>query len=238
LIFQVTARGAAGPPLFVAVFALLRAGELLDAQAGKLLTHADLTWMGEGRTQARLTLHNTKSMLWNDDVFAYLFQNQSQACPISALAYYLDRIPVGLPKGPADPLFIMSPGKRLTRAIFIAWVQRLMQLLGFSGKDFNGISSRKGGAVSLRLAGAPNDVIRLMGRWAESSFVFERYQAISSRELSAYASRISSLATDELVTDGKGAILWGAFDTNGIFHEDRVQAFIDDQNAHVPINVG
>jgi hypothetical protein len=132
----------------------------------------------------------------------------------------------------------MGSGKRLTRAIFIAWVQRLMQLLGFSGKDFNGISPRKGGAVSLRLAGAPNDVIRLMGRWAESSFVFERYQAISSRELSGYASRISSLSADELVADGKSAILWGAFDTNGIVHEDQVQAFINDPNANVPINMG
>jgi hypothetical protein len=49
--------------LVVAVFALLRAGEFLDAHAGKLLSRADLTWMGEGRTRARLTLHNTKSML-------------------------------------------------------------------------------------------------------------------------------------------------------------------------------
>jgi hypothetical protein len=32
--------------LAVAVFALLRAGEFLDAHDGKLLTHADLTWMG------------------------------------------------------------------------------------------------------------------------------------------------------------------------------------------------
>ena len=74
---------------------------------------------------------------------------------------------------------------------------------------FQRCQSEEGRVVSLRLAGAPNDVIRLMGRWAESSFVFERYQVISSRELSAYASRISALSADELVADGKGAILWG-----------------------------
>jgi hypothetical protein len=109
-----------------------------------------------------------------------------------------------------------------------------MRLLGFSGEDFNGISPRKGGAASLRLADAPNDVIRLMGRWAESSFVFERYQAISSRELSAYATRISALSASNLIAEGKGALLWGAFDTNGIFHEDGVQAFINGQNSEAP----
>jgi hypothetical protein len=220
--------------LVVAVYALLRAGEFLDAHDGKLLTRADLTWMGKNRAQARLTLHNTKTMLWKDDVFAYIFQNQSRACPTFALGLYLDHVPPGIPQGPTDPLFMLSSGKRLTRAIFIPWVQELMRLLGFSGEDFNGISPRKGGAASLRLANAPNDVIRLMGRWAESSFVFERYQAISSRELSAYATRISALSASNLIAEGKGALLWGAFDTNGIFHEDGVQAFINGQNSEAP----
>jgi hypothetical protein len=55
-----------------------------------------------------------------------------------------------------------------------------------------------------------------------SSFVFERYQAISA------------LSASNLVAEGKGALLWGAFDTNGIFHEDGVQAFINSQNSKAP----
>jgi hypothetical protein len=56
-----------------------------------------------------------------------------------------------------------------------------------------------------------------MGRRADSSFVFEKYQALSSRDLSAFASRISKLSAAELVAQGKGPLLWGDFDTNGIF---------------------
>ena len=89
--------------------------------------------------------------------------------------------------------------------------------IGLDKKDFDGISARKGGAASLRLADAPNDIIRKMGRWADSSFVFETYQALSSRDLSDFASRISKLSAEDLVAQGKGPLLWGEFDTNGIF---------------------
>jgi hypothetical protein len=99
--------------------------------------------------------------------------------------------------------------------------------IGLEEKDYDGISAWKGGAASLRLADAPNDIIRKMGRWADSSFVFEKYQALSSLDLSAFASRISKLSAAELVAQGKGPLLWGDFDTNGIFIDEEVNAFVD-----------
>ena len=210
--------------LVVAVFALLRAGEFLKTKH-KLLAMGDLTWQQEGNS-ARLTLHNTKTMVWDEDLFAYLYRNQSSACPVSALHAMIDGWPEELSKGDTDPLFRLSSGKPLTRNIFVPWLQELLVLLGLPGGEFNGVSTRKGGAQSLRLAGAPNDVIRLMGRWAESSFVFETYQAVSARELAACASRMASLSFEELSKQRKGHLMYGAFDTNGIFHEEEVQDFV------------
>jgi hypothetical protein len=142
--------------LAVAVFALLRAGEFLEKDDGKLLTHGDLAWENQGRT-ARLTLHNTKTMVWDDDLYVYVFQNSSGACPTTALHQYLDPYLADLPRGPTDPLFTLSSGKRLTRGIFVPWVQDRMGDIGLEEKDYDGISARKGGAASLRPADAPND---------------------------------------------------------------------------------
>lgn len=138
----------------------------------------------------------------------------------------LDQWPDGLDKADTGPLFRLSSGKALDRKSFVPWLQNILGKLNLKGEDFNGISTRKGGATSLRLAGAPNDVIRLMGRWADSSFVFETYQAISSREIASCAERMSELSVETLTKQGKGSLIWGAFDTSGIFEEEPVQEFI------------
>ena len=126
-----------------------------------------------------------------------------------------------------DPLFTLSSGKALRRKDFVPWLQLLLDKINLLGKEFNGISTRKGGACSLRLAGAPNDVIRLMGRWADSSFVFETYQAVSSQELASFAERMSKLSIETLTKQGKGSLIWGAFDSDGIFQENPLHKFIE-----------
>jgi hypothetical protein len=47
---------------------------------------------------------------------------------------------------------------------------------------------------------------RLMGRWADSSLVFETYQAISSLELADFAERMSELSVEGLTKQGKGSL--------------------------------
>jgi hypothetical protein len=211
--------------LVVAVYGLLRAGEFMFKK-GKLLKVEDFEWQHEG-AKARLTLHNTKTMVWNDEQHVFLFRNKSQACPTTAMHDLLDQWPANLSRYNEDPLFRLSSGEALQRKDFVPWLQDLLGLLGLPGKDFNGISTRKGGANSLRLAEAPTDVIRLMGRWADSSFVFETYQAISSLELANFAERMSELSVEDLTKQGKGSLIWGAFDSSGIFDEQPVQEFIE-----------
>jgi hypothetical protein len=217
--------------LVVAVFCLLRAGEFLEHKNSKLLSHGDFKWMNGGQAQARLSLGNTKSMVWDEEVFAYLFANGSKVCPARAMANLLENYPQHLPKEENDPLFTLSSGKRMKRKDWVPWVQARITELGLPGKKFNGISPRKGGADSLRLADAPNDVMRKMGRWADSSFMFETYQAVSSREMANFASRMSELSRDKLIAQGKGALLDGEFDSTGIFVETDALPFIREQQA-------
>jgi hypothetical protein len=212
--------------LLVAVFCLLRAGEFLEQSNGKLLSHGDFKWMEGGQSQARLTLHNTKSMVWREDVFAYLFANDSIICPARAMADLLENYPAHLSKGETDPLFTLSSGKRMKRKDWVPWVQARISDIGLKGEKFNGISARKGGADSLRLVEAPNDVVRKMGRWSESSFMHETYQAVSSRELASFSKRISELSREQLIAQGKGALLDGEFDSTGIFVEAQAVPFI------------
>jgi hypothetical protein len=165
-------------------------------------------------------------MVWKEDVFAYLFANGSTVCPAKAMARLLENYPPHLPKGDSDPLFTLSSGKRMKRKDWVPWVQARITEIGLKGKEFSGISARKGGADSLRLVDAPNDVVRKMGRWSESSFMHETYQAVSSRELASFAKRMSRLSRDDLIAEGKGALLDGEFDSTGIFVEAQAQAFI------------
>ena len=210
----------------VAVFALLRAGEFLSKTKKKLLTHGDFAWLNKKRSKARLTLHNTKSVVWREDVLAYLFSNESKACPTTVMQELLDNYPVHLKKGKSDPLFTLSSGKVLTREVWVPWARDMVSSIGLKGEEFDGISPRKGGAESLRLVDAPNDVVRKMGRWADSSFVFERYQAISAKEMGTYASRMANLSRESLIAQGKGKFLDGEFDSTGIFVEEEVHSFV------------
>jgi hypothetical protein len=114
----------------------------------------------------------------------------------------------------------------MTRADWVPWIQNLLRKIGLEGDEFNGISARTGGAESLRLVDTPNDVVRKMGRFADSSFVFETYQAISSKELSLYASRIANITRESLIAQGKGELMQGRFDSTGIFMESEVVDFM------------
>ena len=114
------------------------------------------------------------------------------------------------------------------RKEWVPWVQKKITGIGLRGKEFDGFSARKGGADSLRLVDTPKDVVRKMGRWSESSFMHETYQAVSSRELAEYTSRMASIARDALIAQGKGELMDGEFDSTGIFVEEQAKAFIRD----------
>ena len=75
---------------------------------------------------------------------------------------------------PDDPLFRSERGWALTVKELVAHTQRMLVAAGVADAHaYLGHSFRRGGATSLHLAGVPDSVIRIMGRW--HSFAFARY---------------------------------------------------------------
>ena len=132
-----------------------------------------------------------------------MFANGSEACPTTAMKQMLEGYPPHLKKGESDALFTLSSGKTMGREEWIPFAQDLTQQVGLEGEEYDGISPRKGGAQGLRMVGTPNDIIRVMGRWAEHSFVFETYQAVSTREMESYARKMAAATREELIAQGK-----------------------------------
>jgi hypothetical protein len=201
----------------VAVYCLLRSGEFLEFSDNKKLLYSDFAWLNQGRTSAKLSLRNTKTSVWDEELEAYFFWNGSQSCPALAMQTYLDRSVVEIKDD--SPLFILSNGAPLRREQLIPWMRKLLSLLKLPAHEFNGISFRKGGATMLRMLGVSSDIIRLMGRWADASMVHERYEAISNITIRDVTQKMSKWTAEFAVEQGQGAVLFGEFDSTGIFDE-------------------
>jgi hypothetical protein len=72
-----------------------------------------------------------------------------------------------------DFLFRLEDGSRLTRSSLVTMVRAACAKAGLDSLSYNGISLRKGGALSLSLAGVDEQVIRALGRW--SGVCVDRY---------------------------------------------------------------
>ena len=71
------------------------------------------------------------------------------------------------------PLFAWKDGRVLTRRALLSVAVRLVDRAGIHLSQYQGISFRRGGATSLAMAGRPDRVIQILGRW--KSQVFKRY---------------------------------------------------------------
>eukprot|EP00808_Paulinella_micropora_P021178 g70802.t1 len=93
-----------------------------------------------------------------------------------------DPFRVGLKRGSAQAMFRWSNGTAVSRETFVTHARALLVDAGIAfGKDFNGISLRRGGAKSLKLAGASDLTIMRAGRW--SSDCFKKYVETSRFEI-------------------------------------------------------
>ena len=91
-----------------------------------------------------------------------------------------------------DALFTDDRGSRMTQAGVIKRVRTLLDRAGLEGKEFSGISLRRGGSQTLMRLGASDKVIMAMGRWQTDCF--RRYLKIEDRR--AMASQHGQLQLD------------------------------------------
>ncbi len=72
-----------------------------------------------------------------------------------------------------SPLFVWAAGNVLTRRALLSFANRALTNIGIDLSKSYGISFRRGGATSLAMAGIPDRLIKIIGRW--KSVVFHRY---------------------------------------------------------------
>ena len=162
----------------LAVTLLLRIGEAVPRSVNAEYTLRRRDW--SGGASASLFLRKSKC----DKAGAGILLR----CPnvsgkdvsaVGAMAVYIKESTVLL--APHQPLFVLSNGKPLTRGVVVSTLRQAADLAGL-GDGWDGISFRKGGALSLALAGVEDRVIKGLGRW--TSTCFKRYIRLTDAEVS------------------------------------------------------
>ena len=190
------------------VFGLLRAGEFLSQSKSKVvLKTRNFTWATVGRSHGIVRLEVSKTDIFREGVDIHLFRNGSQVCPIEAMESYLQRSNVLLTGD--GSLFRLEDGSTLTRAWMIPRMRSLLGQLSLPASSYSGISFRKGGAMSLHLAGVPTRTIKAMGRWR--SECYRLYIAHSDMDLFEAG---KAMAT---VDGSHGRLVFGRFDQDSLF---------------------
>lgn len=153
------------------VFCLMRVGELVGDRR--------LRDLSLGSAGGRLWLNRSKTDYLGQGVSLSFYRNSTGACPWTAADLYVRMSEVSLD---ADgPLFVKADGTRMTRDWLIMEMRAALELLGYDGSLYNGISFRRGGAQSLALAGVSDRLIQAMGRWR--SWCFKLYIGTQHEEL-------------------------------------------------------
>jgi hypothetical protein len=170
----------------VGVFTLARIGELVPSSSSELkVAIGSLSLSG---TMGSIFLVGSKTDYKRQGITLKFFSNDSKCCPVSAMQAYV----IGRPStGPKSPIFIHENMKPVSQAWVVERLRNLLDKAGFEGKQYSGISLRRGGAQTLLKLHANDTVIMSMGRWTSSCF--NRYLTTSDDERRSWQTRMASL---------------------------------------------
>jgi len=129
----------------------------------------------------------TKTDRENKGVTLNFFRTGQKCCPVAALSAYLTGRRGG---GMDSPLFTDSKGKTIRQEWVIARMRGALDRAGLEGKDFSGISLRRGGAQTLLGKGASDKVIMSLGRWRTTEY--RKYLAVDSSDVSQWQAAMAS----------------------------------------------
>ena len=165
-----------------AFFGLLRSSEYTspssDTQLPSTLLRSHLTFAAD-YSHATLHLPFSKTDQFGRGASVQLFTLQSYLCPVSALAHY-----IAARRQTSGPLFIFCDGTFLTRND----IYNILREAFPTQANINTHSFRIGGATALSIAGVPEYVIQILGRWSSDSFL--RYIRIPNQTLRGFQNRM------------------------------------------------
>ena len=183
----------------LAVTLLLRIGEAVPNSASAPFIIRRRDWCRLlGATEHGIFLRRSKCDVERKGILLRCPSSpDAKVCAVAAMDEYISRSTVSIPLD--GPIFIKSTGLPLVRDDCIVAVQQAAELAGLGAEGWNGISFRKGGALSLALGGVPERLIKSLGRWSSDCFL--RYIALTDLE-------VNSAARSAAGTGGEAAAEW------------------------------
>lgn len=178
-----------------AFFALLRVGEYTN---GRLQLRDIQSNAPSDRVRLAIAFSKTQCHLVTIDISS----RPDALCPRRALDNYLNLLPAAARSNPRCPLFIISPSdlRPLSEVSFISRLRALLSVCrpGVDTSAYAGHSFRRGGATALFLAGVPETIIQLHGRW--KSVAYKAYYDSNRTDAARLeaTNRLSSIPLDRL----------------------------------------
>ena len=174
--------------LTTAFWGFFRSGELFPEQFHPRdhLTRADVTLLPD---RAIIHLKSSKTDHFRRGVDIFLFRTGDSVCPVRALVEFVRIHPS---HSSVSPFFCTQFGQPFTRSSFVSRLKHLLVLLRVDPSSYSGHSLRVGAATSAAVAGVPDHLIQVLGRWSSLSYL--RYIRVDPSVLHAAQSQISSNA--------------------------------------------
>jgi hypothetical protein len=151
----------------IAVNGLFRLGELAQSPQERK-RYPRMKDLGVHDDHITIFLPRSKTDQYGNGVHVRI----SNAAAIIDLMNYLNHC-TSVVRQPDSPLFVWASGDILTRRAMLSFSNRALKNIGFDLSKWYGISFRRGGATSLAMAGIPDRIIKIIGRW--KSIAYARY---------------------------------------------------------------
>jgi integrase len=183
--------------IVLAVYGLLRLGEIARASAGKgTYPMASDFSIHDGRLT--FDLQASKTDPFRQGILVHYAANGSDTCPIAAMH--------GTSKHWAmtggSVAFATSSGMPVHKSLVTSFCDSLLGKAGFDPRHFSGHSFRRGGAQSLYDAGIPMADIKVMGRWRSDAFAL--YFRLTVEKHQQYSEVMSKTEASEDIVFGRG----------------------------------
>lgn len=172
--------------LCVGIFTLARIGELVPGPASQLKVSLGAVSIKNDR--GALFLVGTKTDRERKGVNLLFFRNNSRCCPIAAMQAYLSARPRG---DKNSPLFVDKRNARISQSWVVSRLRTLLDKAGMRGKEFSGISLRRGGAQTLIRLKANDKIVMGMGRWTSSCF--NRYLQVQEQDIQQWQKEMAQV---------------------------------------------
>ena len=154
----------------VAFFGFLRSGEftLPNSKAPPPISVNDVEVITPtAPSMVRIFLRKAKTDPFGKGIDIFLSRSLCDVCPVIALTSYLTCRPL---RG-RGPLFIHADGSPLLKGQFITKLRRALSHMNIDESKYSGHSFRIGAATSAAMAGVPDHMIKMMGRWESSAYL-------------------------------------------------------------------